>query len=245
MSKTQNIYDNEEFFNGYRKLRENKFSANEIEEKPALFSLCPDLSGKTVLDLGCGYGENCAEFKSRGAVRVLGVDISEKMLAVAVSENTGIEFIHGDMSDLSFVEDRFDVIFSSLAVHYVEDLGKLAREVSEHLRDGGMFIFSQEHPLTTAPIKGASWTRDEDGNVLHYNLTDYTRSGERRTQWIVDGVIKYHRTFSDIVNALTAAGLTIEKMLEPVPTPEMIAINQSWAKHAHKPNFLLIKAVKE
>ena len=63
MNKSQNIYDNQDFFDGYKKLRDDQYSANNLEEKPALFSLAPDLQGKAVLDLGCGYGENCAEFK--------------------------------------------------------------------------------------------------------------------------------------------------------------------------------------
>ena len=85
MSKSQNIFDNQEFFDGYKRIRSNKYSANNLEEKPALFSLSPDLSGKAVLDLGCGYGENCAEFKARGASAVLGIDISEKMLEREIS----------------------------------------------------------------------------------------------------------------------------------------------------------------
>ena len=93
MNKSQNIYDNQDFFDGYKKLRDNQYSANNLEEKPALFSLAPDLQGKAVLDLGCGYGENCAEFKALGATTVLGVDISEKMLAVATAEHSDIEFI--------------------------------------------------------------------------------------------------------------------------------------------------------
>ena len=80
MSKSQNVYDDPIFFEGYRKLRSNQYSANNLEEKPAIFSLAPDLDGQTIIDLGCGYGENCAEFKARGASAVLGVDISEKML---------------------------------------------------------------------------------------------------------------------------------------------------------------------
>lgn len=84
----QNIYDDNDFFEGYKKLRENPFAANDIVEKPALFSLCPDFIGKTVLDLGCGYGENCREFSRLGAEKVVGIDISEKMLEVATKENT-------------------------------------------------------------------------------------------------------------------------------------------------------------
>lgn len=245
MNKSQNIYDNQDFFDGYKKLRSNEFSANNLEEKPALFSLAPELTGKAVLDLGCGYGENCAEFKARGAPRVSGVDISEKMLAIAVEENPDIVFLRADMSDLSFIEDKYDVVFSSLAVHYIEDFSAFVKGVYEVLNPGGYFIFSQEHPLTTAPISGASWSKDEDGNILHYKLTDYARPGKRSTTWIVDGVEKYHRTFSEIINSLCSAGFTVEKMLEPVPTEEALEIDKRWKKGFHKPNFLLIKAKKE
>ena len=242
MEKSQNIYDNQTFFDGYKRLRENPDSANNLEEKPALFSLAPDLSGKAVLDLGCGYGENCAEFLRLGASKVTGIDLSEKMLEIARSEHPEIEFIRGDMSDLSFIEGKYDVILSSLALHYIADFGKFAKEVYELLNHDGYFIFSQEHPLTTAPVSGASWSKDENGNVLHYNLTDYTRSGKRSNTWFVDGVEKYHRTFSDIVNALVSAGFMITKMLEPTPSEEIIKRDPRWEKDLHKPNFLLVKA---
>jgi len=81
-NSSQNIYDNQTFFDGYKKLRDNPESANILEEKPVLFSLAPDLTSKAILDLGCGYGENCAEFKRLGASSVVGIDISEKILEV-------------------------------------------------------------------------------------------------------------------------------------------------------------------
>ena len=98
----QNIYDDPTFFDGYRALRENPASANELVEKPALFALCPDLHGKRVLDMGCGYGENCIAFARRGAAEVLGIDISEKMLAVAEAENNceNVRFQRLSMSNL-------------------------------------------------------------------------------------------------------------------------------------------------
>lgn len=52
----QNIYDNETFFEGYRKLREREVNANVLFEIPTLHKLIPDLNGKRVLDLGCGMG---------------------------------------------------------------------------------------------------------------------------------------------------------------------------------------------
>ena len=243
MKRSYNVYDDPIFFEGYKKLRDNPDNANNLEEKPALFSLSPCLSGKSILDLGCGDGENCVWFSEMGAKFVLGIDISEKMLQVAQTENPHIQFAVVDMNDLSSVEGTFDAIFSSLAVHYIEDFNRLITSIFNLLNDDGYFIFSQEHPLTTAPIEGAAWNRNEDGSI-HYKLTDYAIPGCRKTHWIIDGVVKYHRTFSSIVNALTCNGFIIEKMLEPAPEQDTIERLPSFKKNMHKPNFLLVKAKK-
>lgn len=242
----QNIYDNQEFFDGYKKLRENPNSANMIVEKPELFRLCPDFKGKAVLDLGCGYGENCRKFSKMGAAKVVGVDISEKMLTVANEENhcDNVSFVCMSMSDLSELNEKFDVVLSSLAFHYIKDFDALLSSINKLLNDKGILIFSQEHPLTTALMVENYWTRDENGKILHYNLTDYSIPGERKTSWIVDGVIKYHRSFSSIFNSLTEAGFIIEKVLEPVPDAETMERLPAYKKYLHKPDFLLEKARK-
>jgi ribosomal protein L11 methylase PrmA len=59
-------------------LRDNPSSANNIVEKPSLLSLCPNFKDKTVLDLGCGYGENCYVITKKGANKIIGIDISKK-----------------------------------------------------------------------------------------------------------------------------------------------------------------------
>lgn len=229
-------------------MRENPSAANGIVEKPALFSLCPDFENKTVLDLGCGYGENCRESAKLGAKLVIGIDISEKMLQIATAENArhNIRFLRMSMNDFSSLNQKFDIVLSSLAVHYVEDFDALLTTVFDLLHDGGWFIFSQEHPLTTAlKLKnGSRWSRDGDGNILHYNLTDYSLSGKRETDWIIDGVIKYHRPFSSILNSLISAGFCIEKVLEPLPDEKIIAQYPAYQKTVHKPDFLLVKARK-
>ena len=242
----QNIYDNEAFFEGYMKLRNNPSAANDIVEKPALFSLCPDLTDKKVLDLGCGYGENCREFSKSGASKVVGIDISEKMLSLAKKENIlkNVSFIKMSMSDLSSLDGKFNVVFSSLAVHYIEDFDKLLTEIYRLLDENGLLIFSQEHPLTTALQKEPRWTKDSEGDILHYHLSDYSIPGIRTSTWIVDGVIKYHRSFSSIINSLSAAGFIIEKMLEPLPGTDIMEKYPSYKKYYHKPDFLLIRARK-
>jgi 2-polyprenyl-3-methyl-5-hydroxy-6-metoxy-1,4-benzoquinol methylase len=242
----QNIFDNQAFFDGYRKLRENSSVANVVVEKPALFSLCPKLGGKSVLDLGCGYGENCTEFIKLGASSVVGIDISEKMLQVANNENKSenITFLQMSMSDISKLNRKFDIVFSSLAVHYVEDFDRLMYDINSLLEDEGLLIFSQEHPLTTALKKDDYWSRDSGGNILHYNLTDYSLLGERVTNWIVDNVVKYHRSFSSIFNSMIDSGFIIEKVLEPLPDETTMSQYPAYKKYYHKPDFLLIRARK-
>jgi len=248
MYNNQNIYDNEEFFEGYKKLRENPDNANNIEENPALMSLCPDLMGKTVLDLGCGYGGSCRRFAEMGAQSVVGVDISKKMLEIANTKNLldNIQYFNMDMTEIDKLDMKFDVVFSSLALHYVEDFKLLLQRIHVSLNEGGQFIFSQEHPLTTAPINGVVWTRDELGEAVHYNLSDYCRSGERKVFWFVDEIKIFHRCISEIVNELIDAGFVIERMLEPFPDEEFVEkYGPHHRKGIHKPNFLLIKAVKK
>ena len=242
----QNIYDNEQFFSGYKKLRDNEASANVLFEMPALFSLLPDLKDKKVIDLGCGFGEHCIEYIHKGATKVVGVDISEKMLEEARRENSNphVTYMNTPMENISEIGETFDVAISSLAFHYVEDFDILVKDVYEMLCEGGTFVFSQENPINTCFSSGSRWTKDENGNKLYANLANYSLEGERESKWFVDGVKKYHRTFSTIVNTLAGAGFTIEKMIEPVPTLELLERYPEYADLLHRPDFLLVKARK-
>ena len=99
----QNIYDDECFFEGYKKIRQNEINANTLFEIPELFALLPDLNGKTILDMGCGFGEHCTKFVELGAATVVGIDISKKMLEVAEAENghPSISYIHMPIEEIS------------------------------------------------------------------------------------------------------------------------------------------------
>lgn len=147
----QNIYDNEIFFEGYKKIRDNEANANNLFEIPALFSMMPDLTGKRVLDLGCGFGEHCMRCIRQGAEKVVGIDISEKMLEVARKEHSDsdITYVNMPMEEISQLNETFDVVVSSLAFHYVEDFSGVVRNIYDLLEPGGNFIFSQENPLCT------------------------------------------------------------------------------------------------
>ena len=235
----QNIYDNEIFFDGYSKIRENENNANNIFEKPALFSLLPTLINKTVLDLGCGYGENCIHFVEEGAKKVVGIDISK-----VENSHKKITYINMPMEDIGEIQERFDVIVSSLAFHYVDDFQALVTNIYKLLNDNGILVFSQENPLNTCFSTGSRWTKDENGNKLFANISNYSVDGEREITWFVDKVKKYHRSFSTIINTLIESGFQINKLIEPVPTHEVLKEHPEYNDLLHKPDFLLVKAIK-
>ena len=243
----QNIFDNEIFYEGYKKIREREVNANVIFEIPALFSMLPDLNGKTVLDLGCGFGEHCMEYVRRGASKVTGIDISEKMLETAARENSDpkIEYIHMAMEDIGTLKGPYDVVISSLAFHYIEDFPAVVSDVYSLLSRGGTFLFSQESPLGTCfTDRHDRWTRDGDGNKIYANISNYCVETRCDSTWFVEGVQKYHRMYSTIVNTLADAGFRISRMIEPYPTEEILAKYPDYRDNLHKPDFLLIRAEK-
>ncbi|MBO4898794.1 MAG: class I SAM-dependent methyltransferase [Lachnospiraceae bacterium] len=240
----QNIFDNEEFFEGYQELREREVNANNLFEIPERFALLPDLTDLRILDLGCGTGEHCKEYIEKGAKEVTGVDISEKMLEVAGQKNSdpNITYLNMPMEDIDKIEGEFDLAISSLAMHYVEDYKGVIKNVHRLLAPNGIFVFSQEHPIVTCHPGGDRWTKDESGHKLYANLADYGIEGERHTTWFVDDILIYHRMFSTVINCLVEEGFMIDRITEPEPSEELLNKYPEYYDLLHRPDFLLIRA---
>lgn len=247
----QNIYDNNNFFNQYEELRkENKNkNANDLIEIPNFRKLVPDVKNKSILDLGCGYGENDKYYKEQGAKYVLGTDISYKMLELAEINNKkdGVEFKKIAMEDISSINQKFDIIISSLAFHYIKDFDKLIEDCYNLLNDNGYLVFSQEHPITTC-IKYTEHVKE--GHTIiddkYFGLfSDYNRPGKRTKEWFGEEVIKYHRNFEEIINTLINKGFIIDKILEPIPSKEAIKNNPKYINQYDRPFFLFVRAKKQ
>jgi SAM-dependent methyltransferase len=239
---TQNIYDTEEFFAGYSRLPRSVEGLDGAPEWPALRALLPDLRGRCVLDLGCGYGWFCRWAQQQGAARVLGVDVSEKMLAraTAATQEPAIDYVRVDMEDLDLPAAGFDLAYSSLAFHYLENLDVLIGRVARSLMPGGSLVFSVEHPMFTAPTR-PGWSTDADGRTS-WPVEGYLDEGPRSTDWLTSGVIKQHRTVATYLNLLIASGFALRRVEEWGPSAELIAAHPDWARLRQRPPFLLVAA---
>jgi ubiquinone/menaquinone biosynthesis C-methylase UbiE len=242
----QNIYDNDIFFKNYKSLRKTGITYNDFVEQPAIKSAISSLNGKTVLDLGCGNGQFAKYCVDNGATKVTAVDISKNMIEQANIENKHkkIEYICTPIEDLELKNQKFDIIISSLTTHYIDDYKGLIEKVTSLLHRDGEFIFSTEHPIVTARKEMNNWIKDEDGNKLHWGLDNYQEEGKREQHWYIDGVVKYHRTISTLINTLISSGLVLEKILEPQAIPIGIEQMPKSINEKRRPSFIIIKARK-
>lgn len=248
---TQSIYDSPLFFERYLNLRKNPISLNEIVEKPTMFSLLPDLAGKRVLDLGCGAGGHLLHYWQSGATQLVGLDLSSAMLTQAQQDfaknsvdPSACRFYCLPMARLSEIEETgFDLITSSFAFHYVEDLAGLLRQIHAKLKPQGELIFSQEHPIVTAHREGDRWEKNAQKQQIAYRLNHYREEGRRERSWFKQSFHTYHRTMATIFNQLIQAGFRISQVEEP-----MLDDQEQWHTEfkdlRHRPPLLFIKSVK-
>jgi SAM-dependent methyltransferase len=241
---TQNIYDDPAFYNSYSQLGRSVEGLAGAAEWPALQAMLPEMQGLNVVDLGCGFGWFCRWAREHGASRVLGLDVSERMLARARSTTAdpAITYEKANLENISLPEARFDLAYSSLALHYIHDAARLLATVYQALVPGGHFVFSTEHPIYMAPTR-PEWSMDTQGRKT-WPVDRYSVEGPRTTDWMAPGVVKYHRTIGTTLNLLIGCGFTITHVEEWSPTETQIASRPEWAEERERPMFLLVAAVR-
>ncbi|HWN99550.1 MAG TPA: class I SAM-dependent methyltransferase [Blastocatellia bacterium] len=224
-------------------------SYSEIIERPAIRELVGDVAGARVLDLGCGAGPYSLWFAERGA-QVSGLDLSETMAALAhqKARELGLK-LDLQMADirepLPFAEAEFDLVFTATALHYVDDLRGLFKEIGRVMKRDGQLVASVLHPNSTAYFPLA---RGKDQREPQY-FGEPTRSIE--TPWLDYGevpdegrrIVCRHHTAAEYFNAIFAAGLRVTDVREPEPPAEYASQNASRYEEAMRvPVYLIFKA---
>ena len=238
----QNIYDKPEFFEGYSQLPRSVHGLAGAPEWPSIQAQLPALKGLRVLDLGCGFGWFCRFAAGEGAASVLGLDLSQNMIARARAETSSpaVRYEIADLEHVDLPERAFDLVYSSLAFHYLEDFGRMVRKVERALQPGGSFVFTIEHPIYMAPTQPGFRT-DETGRRT-WPIDGYSVEGKRTTDWLAKGVVKYHRTLGTTINTLIDNGFVLDRLVEWHPSPEQLAANPAFEEEMDRPMMMIISA---
>lgn len=241
----QNKYDDEKFFEKYSHMDRSVKGLAGAGEWHTLEKMLPDFKGRRVLDLGCGFGWHCRYAAEHGAVAVVGVDISEKMLEEArrKTQSDIIRYIRVPVEEIDFQDGSFDIVLSSLTFHYIESFENICCKIYNVLSGGGDFVFSVEHPVFTA-YGTQNWYRDEDGNILHWPVDRYFMEGKRNADFLGEDVVKYHKTMTTYINTLLKTGFVLKELIEPQPSDEMMETVPGMKDELRRPMMLLIAARK-
>ncbi|MBY9079317.1 class I SAM-dependent methyltransferase [Paenibacillus sp. HN-1] len=210
------------------------------EEKCRLFG---DVSGKKMLEIGCGSGESLKYQGERKASELWGIDLSENQIEKTrqylTASGLSAKLICSPMEEeCGIPEEYFDFVYSIYAIGWTTDLEGTFSRIASYLKKDGAFIFSWSHPIHKCVVA------ENDRLVFKKNYFDeswYSVSLDESTLTLSD------RKLSTYVNALSKAGFVIEQMIEQ-SDEEMILSrddNDDFAKKAKMlPVTFVIKARK-
>lgn len=116
--------------------------------------LTPSLDKLSVIDIACGEGFYTRRLREKGAARVVGVDLSRRMIELALEAEAerplgGLEYHVGDGKSLPF-EGEFDLAFAAYFLNYARDRDELRRmcdSVARSLAPGGRFVTVNSNPM--------------------------------------------------------------------------------------------------
>jgi len=242
----ENKYDDESFFQKYSQMDRSVKGLEGAGEWHELQKLLPDAAGKRVLDLGCGFGWHCRYLARQGAAEVLGIDLSEKMLERArqLTVSPKVRYQRAAIEDFTGRPGSYDLVVSSLALHYVEDFSRVCEMAARLLTSGGDFVFSVEHPVFTA--RGdQDWYRDAAGRPLHWPVDRYFAEGRREAVFLGEPMVKYHRTLTTYLSGLLQSGFTLTAVVEPQPDPKLLETVPGMEEELRRPMMLLVSAKKK
>lgn len=221
---------------------------NELLEMPATLELLGNVRSKKILDFGCGTGIYAKLLTKKGAI-VKGFDISGEMIKIAKEENPNLDLRVGSGYKIPFRE-KFDIVFASLVVHYLEDWDKMFREVKKVLKTNGYFIFSTGNPVSEVGEK----IRVGKKKYKALGINNYFRESKIR------GVLKFdngkgkfnkkisvcHRTYETIIKTIIRNGFEIVDYRDAFPIKKSKKLfPKEYEAYSNIPFFSVWKVMKK
>lgn len=231
-------------------IKESRDRLNPTREAvldPPMLEACGEVTGLAVIDCGCGEGRFCRKLAERGAGRVIGLDLSEKMIAAARElPHPVIEYQVADVQAMPFLADAsIDLAISYLNQCDLPDYAANTREVFRILKPGGRFLIANVHPMRSA-IGG--WQKDTAGNRLYVPVDHYFDESERHWANALGSpvtITNFHRTLQSTLDVFLQAGFRLERLLEPSISDEMLVRFPNMADERRVPNFIFYALHKE
>ncbi|MGX1773785.1 class I SAM-dependent methyltransferase [Nocardia brasiliensis] len=241
----------------------------EFIEHPSIRALCGDVAGKLVLDLGCGTGLYTRRLARWGAKRVIGVDISEGMLAraqaIEAADPLGITYLQRDLAAPCRCEEEYadlsgniDLILAVYVLCYAtsaEQLTAMCRTVKQELAPGGVFLAPTLNPGYADESDCPGYYDDyyaeygfamtaatppaTEGATVTLSMSFPEGSGVDAVH--VDAVWWSAQVYE---NALHTAGFTEIKWHEMDVSAEGLAVHDAsyWQRYVDRPHALIIEA---
>ncbi len=228
---------------------------HEYLEKPAIYSKVPSLENMTVLCAGCGSGEEVNHLQSLGAKKVIGIDLSEKLIEIAKRSYPELEFRVMDIEKIEFPDNEFDFVYSSLTLHYLENWSVALKSINKVLKQNCKFVFSITHPFFSATLLKED--QEQKARIFGYKdikntstceiYGDYLNSYKLEYDW-GDGftIINYHRPLSVIIKEVINSGFEIIDIVEPQALDESKEeYKKFWEIHQRIPEFIVFELRKK
>lgn len=212
--------------------RHQPSSLSDFTARPQVMALCEPLAGKVVLDLGCGEGY-CTRMLSQRGARVLGLDLSERMIELARQAEDalplGIRYDTADAVTADLGAASLDLVVAVFLFNYldVERMHKTMANVHRMLRPGGSFVFAVPHPAFAFMRKPAPPFYFDVGSAGYFSARNTVFGGKI---WKNDGsaldVQLVHKTFEDYFEGLRRAGFSaMPTVTELTVTGDMVAMD--------------------
>jgi ubiquinone/menaquinone biosynthesis C-methylase UbiE len=229
--ETHNKQMYDQFGEAYQKSRDENWKCrlyNKFLEVPSMIKAVGKIRGKKLLDVGCGAGVHIKNYQKMGA-KCWGIDISKTMIELAKKNCPNADFKVGSMLKLPYQNSSFDIITCSLAIDYVENIGKVLKEMSRVLKKGGLLYYSTESKINSSKeryenenykIKGLGEFYDKKSKK-YVVLGNFEKDGFAQWEMLPGMLMKtYNRTFRTHLHSLSKAGFELVDLIDCKPVPE-------------------------
>jgi SAM-dependent methyltransferase len=209
--------------------------------RDAFFGLLPEPGGRA-LDLGCGEGRVARDLTARGD-RVVGVDLSPTLVALAREADPGGEYVVADAAALPFEDATFDLVVAFNSLMNVDDMAAAVREAARVLTAEGRLVVCVTHPLNDA----GTFTGDDPDAPFVIESSYFERRHlvdvreEAGLRFTFQGLT---RPLEDYARALEDAGLLLEALREPAPEDAVAERWPAYRRWQRIPMFVHLRAVK-